>query len=137
MPTGVPVNDFGSAEFWKSIALWLGWVLSIVFGFLAKYMWGRMTEFRAEVQGFRGEVQAVKEEVATLITRVEFNSVNAENKADRTDNFIRLNDQIAAGNERHAALALTIEQRLGDVLVKIAELRPTRRQEGPERRTGY
>lgn len=75
------------------------------------------------------------------ITRDEFNQGLEKSNAERdkkhlenTGNFRRVEEKIERSDARNSDSAIAIEKRIGDVLVKIAEIRPPQRKDGPERR---
>lgn len=150
MPTGVPPSDL--YEFWKSVAAWLGWALTGLLSFFGLRFYNQVQGFQAQIDAVKKELAAKVETVATdvtelkgsLITRDEFNDTIAGLNDDRerrhqdtNGNFRRLEDRLTVATDRQHEESLRVEQRLGDVLAKIAELRLQRRQEGPERRAGY
>jgi len=119
---------------WKTIASWLGWFLSVLLSGLGLRIWNQVNSLRDEMRTMKNE----------LVSRTEFERTNAASAAARdqkhlenTGNFERIDNRLTVISERQSAEAISIERRLGEVLTKIAELRPTQRQEGPERRRGY
>ena len=135
----MPVNDL---EFWKSAAGYTGWALTGILGFLGRRLLLQQQEFRDEIKTIQKQVSDLK---GSVVTRDEFTKTNDTNTAireknhnDNTDNFQRLDERITAAGDRHNEHAIAIERRLGEVLARIEQLRPPqRRQEGPERRSGY
>lgn len=91
-----------------------------------------------DVQATKEQVQVIKEK---WVTKEEFSASNKANKEERdgkheenTGNFRRLEEKIETADERHHQSAMAIEKRIGQVFVKIAELRPPQRTDGPDRR---
>jgi hypothetical protein len=74
---------------------------------------------------------------ASGITREEFNKAMGESAATRDANFRRLEDIFIGGLKKRHEDDMAVERRLGDIMTKIAELRPQRPGGEPERRHGY
>lgn len=129
------------AEFWHTVAAWTGWALTAILSFLGVRIWNQMNQSRAEVAALRVEFETLK---SKLITREEFTGALARQDEKREDwhqqnigNFQRIDSRLSADIDQRHSEAILLERRLGDILAKVAELRPARRQEGPERRQGY
>lgn len=101
---------------WKDISTGLWWAFTGLLTFFGGFLWQ--------------DVQKLK---SSWITREEFNAKHGEN----TGNFRRVEDRLQASDERQHAESMAVERRLGEVLTRIAELRPRPREDGPERRQGY
>jgi hypothetical protein len=109
---------------YRLIAQLLGYVLMGVLSFFGTLLWK--------------DVRLIKEK---WITRDDFNDAMARSNVERdlkhnenTGSFRRLEEKLEQVEQRHHNTSLSIEQRLGEVLVKIAEIRPPPRPDGPERR---
>lgn len=108
----------------------LNWVVIIAMGLLAwagKILW-------TDVQTMKG----------SWMTRDEFDKkmqeVHSEREAKHRENlgnFGELRKEVNAVDVRVLEGQVAIERRLGEVMAKIAELRPQRPDGGPERRRGY
>lgn len=117
---------------WKAIAAWLGWILSGVLSALGARFWNQMTELQKEIR-------------TNLVTRQEFEQVNAETKAERdrkhienTGHFERVEGRLTAMSDRQSDASIGLATRLGEITTLIAQIpKVPPRQEGPERRRGY
>lgn len=137
---GVPVAP-DTAAFWHDVAALAGWALTGLLSFLGIRLWNQMNDSRADVAALRVEFETLKSQ---MITQDEFIAALARQDDKRESwhqqnvgNFQRIDARLSADIDQRHAEAILLERRLGEILTRVAELRPTRRQEGPERRSGY
>lgn len=114
-----PTNSFD----FQVAAIWLLGVVMSLLSFLGLNLWT--------------DVKSLKEK---LITRDEFNTgldkISHERDVKHTENtgnFRRLEEKIDCADQRQNETAVSIERRLGEILVEVAKARP-QRHDGPERR---
>lgn len=107
----------------QTVAIWLLAVVMSLLSFLGLNLWN--------------DVKAIKEK---WITREEFKqglekmAVERDQKhSENTGNFRRLEDKIDSSDQRQNETAISIEQRLGQILVEVAKKQP-QRHDGPDRR---
>lgn len=108
----------------ETIALWLGGLLMSIMSFFGTRLWN--------------DVRNMKE---NWITREEYNKGIADSKLERdnkhlenTGNFRRMDAKLDRLEQTQHESAVTIEKRLGEVLVHIEKMRPPHRTDGPDRR---
>lgn len=110
---------------WKLAATITGYALMGLLSFMGSLLWK--------------DVRHIKDK---WITKEDFQQYRSEQTEERDKkheenkgNFRRLEERFLAVERSHHDSAIALEQRLGELLVKIAELRsyPTR-ADGPERR---
>lgn len=117
---------------WKTIAAWLGWFVSVVLAGLAVRFWNQFQDLQKEIR-------------SNLVSREEFEKVNADNRTERdrkhtenTDHFARVENRLTVISDRQSEAATFLATRLGEITTLIAQIpKVQHRQEGPERRRGY
>jgi hypothetical protein len=132
---------------WRAVAGWLGWALTALLSALGARTWNQVQSLKDELKTSEAKLQAhLIARTENLVKREEFEHAIRATDAEREKkhgenitNFRRLDDRLTGESERRHLESMSIEKRLGEVLAKIAELKPSppRRQEGPERRQGY
>lgn len=127
----MPSHDLVGID-WKTVAGWLGWILSVLLSGLGVRIWNQVQDLKDELRTKLVTRQEFEESNAT--TTLEHNSKHQEN----TGNFRRLENKIDASEQVRHAEAIAMERRLGELATLIAAIpKVPPRQEGPERRRGY
>lgn len=117
------MNPPSSAPDWQAIATVLGYLLMGIMSFFGAILWKDVQELR--------ENRVTRADLDAAITK---SNTERDNKHhENTGNFRRLDEKLDYIEQRHNDSALKIEQRIGQVLVEVAKLRP-HRPDGPERR---
>ena len=105
-----------------------------VLSFFGAIMWKDVREMR------QNRITRADLEAATEKANVERAEKHVETMGNfrrledqTTDNFRRLEEKLEQVEDGHHKSALAIEQRIGQVLVEVAKIRP-HRTDGPERR---
>lgn len=112
---------------WKLAATILGYGLMGLLSWMGSLLWK--------------DVRHIKDK---WITKEDFHTYKTEQTAERdkkhtenVGNFRRLEDKFDAVEKTQHETALAIEKRLGEMLLKIEQIRPyPMRADGPERRRG-
>jgi hypothetical protein len=116
-----------------TVIAWLGAFIVSILSFLGAYLWNDVQELKKKMIT-SDELKEELRKVEQMIGGVE--EVQEDRHSENTGNFKRIDHRLTQQDAMAASTAISVEKRLGEILVKIAELRPAP-PNGHERRRPY